>query len=173
MRIFDDTNDALKWVGFKIRMQAVLRQRFISNGMRSIFIVSALALLSTDLSAQQVTAPNVKKSRQGICHESGTVSYTQTIYFESYDSLQACIDSGGRRVGALTATNESRPQLLSKRSWWDIAAPRWLDVLLTSGLISACTLALLWIPIRKWRRRRRLRLIEADAKRKWQQHRRE
>lgn len=133
----------------------------------------ALALLSVEAIAQQGTAPNVKKSRQGICHESGTVSYIQTIYFESYESLQACIDSGGRRVGAQTESNESRSRLPSKRTWWDVDAPGWLDVLLTSGLISACTLALLWIPIKKWRHRRRLRLIEADAKRKWQQHRRE
>ena len=38
----------------------------------------------------------VKKSRTGICHEYGSKYYEQTKHFEVFQSLDECIDSGGR-----------------------------------------------------------------------------
>ena len=40
--------------------------------------------------------PPVKKSRNGICHPKGGTYYSRTKYYEPYDSMQACLDSGGR-----------------------------------------------------------------------------
>ena len=38
----------------------------------------------------------IKKSRNGICHPKGGTYYSRTKYYEPYDSMQACLDSGGR-----------------------------------------------------------------------------
>ena len=38
----------------------------------------------------------VKKSRTGICHEYGSKYYEQTKHFEVFQSLDECIESGGR-----------------------------------------------------------------------------
>jgi hypothetical protein len=38
----------------------------------------------------------VKKSRTGICHAPGTTYYAQTLNFISYESIEACLASGGR-----------------------------------------------------------------------------
>ena len=42
------------------------------------------------------TGPETKKSTSGICHEQGTQYYNQTKIFTPYDSLAACLASGGR-----------------------------------------------------------------------------
>lgn len=38
----------------------------------------------------------VKKSRTSICHAPGTTYYSRTKNYTSYNTLQACLDSGGR-----------------------------------------------------------------------------
>ena len=38
----------------------------------------------------------VKKSRTGICHEYGSKYYEQTKHFKAFQSIDECIDSGGR-----------------------------------------------------------------------------
>ncbi len=43
-----------------------------------------------------VSAPNVKKSSSGICHAEGTTYYSRTKNFTPYDSIDECLDSGGR-----------------------------------------------------------------------------
>jgi hypothetical protein len=40
--------------------------------------------------------PPVKKSRSGICHPKGGTYYSRTRHYTSYDTMQACLDSGGR-----------------------------------------------------------------------------
>ncbi|MFM5191627.1 hypothetical protein [Aeromonas media] len=40
--------------------------------------------------------PPVKKSRSGICHPQGGTYYSRTKHYTPYDSMQACLDSGGR-----------------------------------------------------------------------------
>lgn len=46
----------------------------------------------------------VKKSKSGICHDSTSSYYSRTKSYTSYDSLQACIDSGGK----LTKSKKSK-----------------------------------------------------------------
>ena len=38
----------------------------------------------------------VKKSRSNICHAPGTTYYSRTTNFQAFDSLRACLSSGGR-----------------------------------------------------------------------------
>lgn len=38
----------------------------------------------------------VKKSRTGICHDTSSPWYAQTIHYTPFQSLQECLNSGGR-----------------------------------------------------------------------------
>ena len=44
----------------------------------------------------QNTNPNVKKSSSGICHEKGSQYYKQTKKYESFNTIEDCLNSGGR-----------------------------------------------------------------------------
>ncbi|MGI6348262.1 MAG: thermonuclease family protein [Patescibacteria group bacterium] len=47
-------------------------------------------------SVQMIEGPQVKKSSTGICHEKGTTYYERTKNFTPYDSIEECLNSGGR-----------------------------------------------------------------------------
>jgi hypothetical protein len=56
-----------------------------------------LGLLMAAPAATAQTAESellVKMSRSGVCHPRGTVHYRQTIYFEAFDSMEACRAAG-------------------------------------------------------------------------------
>jgi len=40
--------------------------------------------------------PPVKKSRNGICHDRSSPWYDQTTHYVAFETLEACLDSGGR-----------------------------------------------------------------------------
>ena len=40
--------------------------------------------------------PNVKKSSANICHEKGSQYYKQTKRYQSFSSIEDCLNSGGR-----------------------------------------------------------------------------
>ncbi|NCA93634.1 MAG: hypothetical protein EOM84_00485 [Sphingobacteriia bacterium] len=40
--------------------------------------------------------PVVKKSNTGICHKEGTLFYKNTKNFTAYNSIDECLNSGGR-----------------------------------------------------------------------------
>lgn len=40
--------------------------------------------------------PAVKKSTTGICHQEGALFYKNTKNFTPYNSIQECLNSGGR-----------------------------------------------------------------------------
>ncbi len=40
--------------------------------------------------------PQVKKSTTGICHEKGTTYYGRTQHFQPFNSIEDCLNSGGR-----------------------------------------------------------------------------
>lgn len=45
---------------------------------------------------QEEAAAIVKKSNSGICHAPGTTYYNRTYTFTAFDTLEACLNSGGR-----------------------------------------------------------------------------
>ena len=47
-------------------------------------------------SIDQENAPVVKKSKSGICHAKSSSSYSRTKNFTAYESLESCLNSGGR-----------------------------------------------------------------------------
>ena len=60
------------------------------------YLHSVLILLLLPAFAQSASA-DVKKSRSGICHDITSPSYHRTKHFTEYSSLEACLQSGGRR----------------------------------------------------------------------------
>lgn len=56
----------------------------------------SVALLVLSASALGAAQPAVKKSEQGICHEQGSGAYQRTKHYESFDTLESCLASGGR-----------------------------------------------------------------------------
>jgi len=60
----------------------------------SKLLILLLFLISCDNIQNQ--NPIVKKSSSGICHEIGSQYYKQTKKFESFGSIQDCLNSGGR-----------------------------------------------------------------------------
>ncbi|GHA56887.1 HNH endonuclease family protein [Photobacterium aphoticum] len=72
-------------------------RHFISTLPRQLcYGLAFTLLLPLTTSAQAANATVVKKSSSGICHDSYSASYQRTKNFTPYDSLQACLDSGGR-----------------------------------------------------------------------------
>jgi len=61
-----------------------------------LLLLSALLCLAPAF-GKDASPPAVKKSKSGICHERDSAFYDRTTHFASFDSLQACLDSGGRR----------------------------------------------------------------------------
>ncbi|MFM2479816.1 hypothetical protein ABUE20_00370 [Celerinatantimonas sp. YJH-8] len=41
--------------------------------------------------------PPVKKSKSGICHARGSTYYAKTKHYTSFQTMDACLKSGGRR----------------------------------------------------------------------------
>lgn len=80
-----------------------MKKYILKLGIPAILLVSLFGCSQgvggTD--GQEATAeydqePEVKKSTSGICHERGSTYYDRTSNFVPYDSIEDCLDSGGR-----------------------------------------------------------------------------
>jgi hypothetical protein len=101
-----------------------------------LLVVALILLLSSGCGTDQPTqehspsAIKVKKSSSGICHDKSSASYNRTKNFTQYDSISACLGSGGRLPkGKLNdATNEAIDEgrdfvsLYNRDDW-----PHWID----------------------------------------------
>jgi hypothetical protein len=129
--------------------------------------VSATALLVALFACAQSDAaePAVKKSRQGICHERGSVSYTQTIYFDPFPSMDECLKSDGRLARAIS------PALPEDRSikWYQRFSRDDADKFAAFAVVGA--VVIFWHA--KWKSRRKFREFAARERRQWEGHRRE
>jgi len=96
--------------------------------------------------------PEVKKSRAGICHDQDSVHYERTKNFVPYDSMEACIESGG---------TESRAT--PRRSVWRM---------LWAGVAIGLMVLIGWLWLKKPPPGPGARLDEFE-RRRWEGHRRE
>lgn len=65
---------------------------------KSLFIVSLLLALSAQAAdSKPGSNPAVKKSSTGLCHTNQSRHYAKLQNFTPYDSLKACLDSGGHQ----------------------------------------------------------------------------
>ena len=62
--------------------------------MKKIILLFFLSFAGCD--NIQDNNPNVKKSTSNICHEKGSQYYNQTKKYESFSSIEDCLESGGR-----------------------------------------------------------------------------
>ena len=62
--------------------------------MKKIILLFILSFAGCD--NIQNNNPNVKKSTSNICHEKGSQYYKQTKKYESFNSIEDCLNSGGR-----------------------------------------------------------------------------
>lgn len=69
-----------------------MRLRFIRVGLSAAILLGIVSAAMAADSAQ----PAVKKSRASICHERGTPGYEQTVHYRAFNSIEACLKSGGR-----------------------------------------------------------------------------
>jgi hypothetical protein len=130
-------------------------------------VIALVLLLMAQAAAAQTseTDPAVKMSRSGICHARGTVHYRQTIYFEAFESMEACRAAGGRRMGGARDANEPQPVYRGSRP------PSDYRPYVAGGVIALAALivggAFLW---RRWKIRRTLRAFEESRRRRWEGH---
>ena len=59
-----------------------------------IILIALILLTSCD--NIQNNNPNVKKSTSNICHEKGSQYYKQTKKYENFNTIEDCLNSGGR-----------------------------------------------------------------------------
>ena len=59
-------------------------------------VILLLFLFITGCDNIQNNNPNVKKSTSNICHEKESQYYKQTKKYESFSSIEDCLNSGGR-----------------------------------------------------------------------------
>ena len=62
--------------------------------MKQIIVLLFLFIVGCD--NIQNNNPNVKKSSSNICHEKGSQYYKQTKKYESFNTIEDCLNSGGR-----------------------------------------------------------------------------
>ena len=70
--------------------------------MRAVLVVLVFGLFgpligSPDIAIAAEEAPQVKKSKSGICHPKGGTYYKRTKNYTPYSSMEACLKSGGRK----------------------------------------------------------------------------
>jgi hypothetical protein len=116
--------------------------------MRRSLLAGLFVLCSWGALAQDASEPPVKKSHSGICHERGYGHYNQTRQFEPYDTMEACLASGGRRAENVPTPEERAREAESKGS------SGWLK----KGGFIAAALALMGVllrgPLMQWLRNR-------------------
>lgn len=59
-------------------------------------VILLLFILFAGCDIIQNDNPKVKKSKSNICHEKGSQYYKQTNKYESFSSIEDCLNSGGR-----------------------------------------------------------------------------
>ena len=59
-------------------------------------VILLLFLLIAGCDNIQNSNPNVKKSLSSICHEKRSQYYKQTKKYESFNTIEDCLNSGGR-----------------------------------------------------------------------------
>lgn len=63
---------------------------------RILMLLTVGLLLSAYSFADDSSEPNIKKSKNNICHDKSSRSYKRTKTYTPYDTIQECLASGGR-----------------------------------------------------------------------------
>ena len=66
-----------------------------TKGLGSLWVLAGVLAVTVGVPGN-ATAQGVKKSASGICHCPGGQFYDRTINFTEFETIDACLDSGGR-----------------------------------------------------------------------------
>ncbi|WP_203565132.1 hypothetical protein [Alteromonas genovensis] len=82
------------------------------NFHKAVFAATCLLLTSCFDTTPTTSVPEatVKQSSSGICHDHTSSSYKRTKNFKAFDSLQACLDDGGRLPKSKTKQYDAAEQ---------------------------------------------------------------
>jgi hypothetical protein len=61
-----------------------------------VLLCSASLASITPAALAESTVEAVKMSKSGICHDTSSKHYQRVKHFEPFESMQACLDAGGR-----------------------------------------------------------------------------
>jgi len=132
---------------------------------KALLVLLLLIVQSATLSADEY--PGIKKSRNGICHERGTIHYVQTEYFEAFSTMEECLASGGRKAFAVP---DNAPTVTESRGAYSLTASlNLIWIALAIGAVVGAILLVFWWP--RYQHRRRLRRLEQQARERWGGHR--
>lgn len=85
----------------------------------SVVLLLSLALIAGPAAGGDL----IKKSKSGICHSPASSYYSRTKHYQAFDSVQACLASGGRlpknMVGSQSAIHTSKKESGSKYSGYE------------------------------------------------------
>jgi endonuclease YncB( thermonuclease family) len=70
--------------------------RPLTNWTRFSDLLVSAALFIAPSCAKDTSPPAVKKSDSGVCHKLGSTYYDKTTHFKRFQSMEACLASGGR-----------------------------------------------------------------------------
>ncbi|MGM7318417.1 HNH endonuclease family protein [Idiomarina sp. ST10R2A5] len=91
--------------------------RLLSISALTFLLIASTSVLATS------PEPAVKKSNSGICHAEDSRWYSRTKNFTPYDTLDACLESGGRLPKGYTSTHKQSQSTGYERS----AFNHWVD----------------------------------------------
>jgi len=81
----------------------------------SLALVLGGFLFTFQLSAEQPAAAKIKKSNARVCYEESSAKYDSIKNFTIYDSIEACVKSGGHlEAGSVAATPTPSAEKTSK-----------------------------------------------------------
>lgn len=72
-----------------------MKRSRIKNNLKFFAAGAVLSALVATLVFEILYRPNVKMSPQGYCHTADSPYYVQTFDFNSFPSLNSCLQSGG------------------------------------------------------------------------------
>ena len=100
--------------------------------VRNLILIFLLSIFAFSCSTPSDANYLVKKSRSGICHDSSSAYFDQTKSFEAFQSIETCLNSGGRLPKASSAYQQAEKEALNEgriftgeydRADW----PHWID----------------------------------------------
>ena len=98
-------------------------RRITRRGYSFLRYGSLLLFFFSNVSLAIHSEPSVKKSNTGICHAEDSPWFTRTKNFTPYDSLKACLSSGGRLPkGYITNDEEKQSKGYERRAF-----NHWID----------------------------------------------
>ncbi|NIO42532.1 MAG: hypothetical protein GTO41_21745 [Burkholderiales bacterium] len=81
----------------KLDHNQAMQTRLISPKILATALTALIVAAAPLASWSEGEAVVVKMSQSGVCHDASSRHYARVKNFKPYDSIQACLDDGGRK----------------------------------------------------------------------------